>query len=62
MHQVGFENWVMRPLLTLECSNEVIRSFVRIWMNFVIFVCVDSWLIKECHCLFVGLCQRRVKV
>ena len=25
MREVGLENWVMRPLLTLECSRDAIR-------------------------------------
>ena len=33
MFQVGVENWMIRPLLTLECSKEVIREFELVWIN-----------------------------
>ena len=33
MCQVGVENWTTRPLLTLECTKDVIRSFERMWCN-----------------------------
>ena len=31
MIEVGLSNWVMRPLLTLECTRDVILGFERMW-------------------------------
>ena len=33
MQQVGLENWVMRPLLTLVCSRDEIRTFEKMWWD-----------------------------
>ena len=31
MREVGLENWIMRPLLTLESTGDEIRAFERMW-------------------------------
>ena len=33
MREVGLESWVIRPLLSLECSRDEIRVFERTWLN-----------------------------
>ena len=31
MREVGLENWIMRPLLTLESTRDEVRAFERMW-------------------------------
>ena len=31
MMEIGLSNWTVRPLLTLECTQDVIRGFERMW-------------------------------
>ena len=33
MLQIGPENWTIRPLLTLDCSNKVICELKGMWIN-----------------------------
>ena len=33
MNEVGLENWMIVPLLTLDCTKEEIRSFERKWFE-----------------------------
>ena len=33
MREVGCDKWVIRPLLTLECTRDMIREFEKMWVR-----------------------------
>ena len=33
MTEIGLSNWIVRPLLTLKCTQDVIRGFERMWCS-----------------------------
>ena len=58
MQTVGLENWVMRPLFTLECTRDEIRVFERMWCN-ILRSDINSSLPIRTMALAYGVSYRR---